>query len=141
QVAIGICAALLSFGIVAVRTYMERYDRMQDAGLSPARILQEIRGDQLTFIGLAMAVTALLTVLQWQSLFPSLRDCLALAGLPITPREIFAAKFSALLVIFTIFVLAMTLVPSILFAVVSNLQWHETSYLGSVAANFAALAG
>ena len=44
KVAIGIFAALVSFGIVAVRTYMERYDRMQDAGLSPVRILQEIRG-------------------------------------------------------------------------------------------------
>src|SRR5947209_20168517 len=61
KVAIGIFAALVSFGIVGVRTYMERYDRMHDAGLSAARILQEIRADQLTFIGLAMAVTALLT--------------------------------------------------------------------------------
>jgi len=41
---------------------------------------QAIREDLLSFIVLAMAVTALLTILQWQSLFPSLRDCLALAA-------------------------------------------------------------
>jgi len=37
----------------------------------------------LSFIAVAMAITALLTILQWQSLFPSARDCLALVGLPI----------------------------------------------------------
>src|SRR3954447_8241723 len=134
KVAIGIFAALVSFGIVAVRTYMERYDRMQDAGLSAARVLQEIRGNQLTFVGLAMAVTALLTVLQWQSLFPSLRDCLALAGLPITPRQIFVAKSSALLIVFGVFVLAMNTLPAYLFGMV-------TSGRAPAPANFAATAG
>src|SRR5947209_13641269 len=134
KVAIGIFAALVSFGIVAVRTYMERYDRMQDAGLSAARILQEIRGDQLTFVGLAMAVAALLTVLQWQSLFPSLRDCLALAGLPITPRQIFVAKSGALLIVFGVFVLAMNTLPAYLFGMV-------TSGRAPAPANFAATAG
>src|SRR4051794_17821593 len=89
KVAAGIGAALFSVGIVVLRMYMERYDLIQNAGLSAAGVLREMRADQLTFVGLAMAVTALVTVLQWQSLFPSLRDCLALAGLPISPRQIF----------------------------------------------------
>ena len=93
-----------------------------------------MRADQLTFVGLAMAVTALLTVLQWQSLFPSLRDCLALAGLPVTPRQIFLAKSGALLIVFAVFVLAMNTVPAFLFGFV-------TSGRAPAPANFAATAG
>ena len=94
KVAIGIFAALLSVSAVAFQTYMGRYNLMQDAGLAPDQILREMRSDQLVFAGLAMAVTALLTVLEWHALFPSLRDCLALAGLPIRQKQVFA-EFSA----------------------------------------------
>src|SRR3954449_990625 len=66
KVAIGIGAALFSVAIVVLKTYMERYDLMQNAGLSAPAVLREMRADQLTFVGLAMAVTALVTVLQWQ---------------------------------------------------------------------------
>jgi putative ABC transport system permease protein len=134
KVAIGIFAALISVSIVAFQTFMERYNLMQDAGLPAASVLREMRIDQLTFIGIAMAVTAVLTVLQWQSLFPGLRDCLALAGLPITPRQIFLAKSAALLLMFTVFVLAMNVVPAATFAWV-------TSGRTSAIANFAATAG
>src|SRR5262245_14759553 len=66
KVAIGIFAALVSVSIVAFQTFMERYNLMQDAGLSAEAVLREMRIDQLTFIGIAMAITAVLTVLQWQ---------------------------------------------------------------------------
>src|SRR5262249_25887453 len=103
---------------------------------------QGVRDDLFSFLALAMAITALLTILQWQSLFPSLRDCLALAGLPVSPREIFVAKFSALVVIFAVFVLAMTGLPCLLFTMVTNLELHENpNILASIAANFAALGG
>ena len=55
-----------------------------------------------------MALTALLTLLQWQSLFPSLRDYMALTGFPVSARQIFAAKFGALVLIFVAFVLSLT---------------------------------
>src|SRR4051794_33375048 len=134
KVAIGIFAALLSASIVAIQTYMERYDIMQDAALPATRVLAEMRADQLTFIGLAMAVTAVLTILQWQSLFPGARDYLALAGLPITARQIFLAKAGALLLMFAAFVLALTVVPAGAFSWV-------TSHRAPFGANFAALAG
>ena len=99
-------AAMLSLGILALTTYWKSFDKMREAGLSPQRIYQEICADELTFIAAAMGVTALFTALLWQSLFPSLRDCLALAGLPISGRQIFAAKFGALLLALSVFVLA-----------------------------------
>ena len=59
-----------------------------------------MREDLLSFLAIAMALTALLTLLQWQSLFPSLRDYLALAGFPVSARQIFVAKFGALVLVF-----------------------------------------
>src|SRR5512140_1182736 len=80
KVAIGIFAAMVSAGILAVDTFNKRYGEMQRAGLPEARILREAHGDLLMIVGLMMAVTALVTLLQWQSLFPTLRDYLSLAG-------------------------------------------------------------
>src|ERR1044071_3571867 len=106
KVAAGIFAVLFSISILMVQSYMERYDKLQAAGFSADAIYREMGADQMLFLGLTMAATAVLTVLQWQSLFPSLRDCLAMAGLPVTPRQVFVAKSAALLVVFTAFVLA-----------------------------------
>jgi putative ABC transport system permease protein len=134
KVAIGIFAALVSISIVAYGTYLDRYELMRLAGLSLTQVLAELRADRLTFVGLAMAVTAALTILQWQSLFPSARDCMALAALPITPRQVFLAKAGALLLMFAAFVLSLTFMPSIAFA-------SATSGLATFSQNFAMLAG
>jgi putative ABC transport system permease protein len=140
--AIGVGAVLFSLGIIAVSTYWKRYDYLQAPALStPQLYRQGIHADLLSFIALAMVITALLTILQWQSLFPSLRDCLALAGFPVRQRQIFFAKFTALLLLFAAFVLAMNLPWAILFAEASSGQWQQNSTLARATANFAALGG
>ena len=90
--AAGILAAILSVGILAVYTYIQRFNRMREAALEASRILNEMRTDEITFIAAAMGITALLTAFVWQSLFPTRRDCLALAGLPLSGGQIFRAK-------------------------------------------------
>ena len=141
KVAIGIFAALVSVGILGVKTYMQRYNYVQvysTAGVYHAWV----RADMLSFIGVAMAVTMLLTVLEWQSLFPSLRDCLALAGQPVSARQIFQAKFGALVLLFAAFVLATAPLPAALFTAVISGRWQENpSALVIAAANFCAIAG
>jgi predicted permease len=140
KVGIGIVAALISAALAALGIYRDRYRHLHAVSFDIYR--QDVRDDLVSFLVLAMAITAMLTILQWQSLFPSLRDCLALAGLPVRPREIFTAKFSALLIIFAIFVVVMTATPSILFAVLTNQHWHENpNAFVSMVANFAALGG
>lgn len=134
KVAIGIFAAMVSIGIVGIRTYMARYDAMVAAGLPAAQILHEVRGDQLMLIGLVMGLTVLLTMLQWESLFPSLRDCLALAGMPVSARQVFAAKAGALLAFFGVYTLALNTVPAAFFAFVTS---GRAPYLS----NFGAMAG
>jgi predicted permease len=143
KVAVGIFAALVSVALAASSIYRDRYLGMHEAGfVTPAQFQQAIRDDLISFVVLGMAVTALLTILQWQSLFPSLRDCLALAGLPVNPREIFAAKYGAVILIFGAFVVSMTGMPAILFtAIVTSYSPVHPNVLLYLVANFAALAG
>src|ERR1019366_6965241 len=85
--------------------------------------------------------TALLTLLQWQSLFPSLRDYMALTGFPVSARQIFLAKFTALVLLFAAFVLSLTGPLAGFFGVCIRGPWQENpsgAVLG--AATFAALA-
>src|SRR5947209_18166637 len=71
---IGFFAALVSLGLVVVQTYSERYSYLQQAPSTPLIYAKELRSDEFLFIGIAMAFTALLTLLQWEALFPGLRD-------------------------------------------------------------------
>ncbi|HTS62315.1 MAG TPA: ADOP family duplicated permease [Candidatus Acidoferrales bacterium] len=140
KVAVGIFASLVSVALALLSVYRDRYKHFDSAPF--AEYHQGVRDDLISFIAITMAVTALLTILQWQSLFPSLRDCLALAGLPARPREIFLAKFAALMVVFSAFVTSMTGMPAILFTYLVTGRWQENPGIFIyVAASFVALAG
>ncbi len=143
KVVIGALAALLSVAVLGVRIYFRRYQNTQSpAFLSADSYNQFVREDLLVFIAIAMGITALLTILQWQSLFPTARDYLALAGLPVSARQIFQAKFTALLLQFGTFVLAMTGPPAMVFASVIATRWQQNrSLAANVVANFSATAG
>ena len=137
---IGFFAAFASLGIVVLQTFSERYDALQRA--TSAIYHSELRADQLLFIGIAMGITALLTVLYWQSLFPTRRDCLALASLPISPSQIFIAKFAAVLLVFAGFVFSTSLPWAVMFQASASGHWRANpSAFVSIAANFAGTAG
>ncbi len=141
KVAAGIFAVLVSIGFVAFTTFYELFNSME-GHLTKARIFAEIRGNEFTFIGLAAAAAALLTALEWQSLFPSRRDCLALASLPVSARQIFFAKLAALALIFAVFVLAMNLPWAVEYSMTTAGHWENNpSTFTVIAANFAATAG
>jgi hypothetical protein len=89
----GFFAALVSLGLVVVQTYSERYTSLQLPPSTPLICREELRSDEFLFIGIVMAFTALLTLPQRQAQFPGLRDCLALAALPVSAGEVFVAKF------------------------------------------------
>ncbi len=69
--------------------------------------------DQLAVFTLISAVTGVLALLAWQSLFPSRRDYLALAGLPVRPRQVFEARFASVLIMAVVLAVAMSLLPSL----------------------------
>ena len=109
KVAIGVFASLVSVGILGFTTYLARFRLLQDPVNSTPQLYQAgVRGDLIGLLAITMAITALLTLLQWQSLFPSLRDYMALTGFPVSARQIFLAKFTALVLLFAAFVLSLT---------------------------------
>jgi predicted permease len=143
KVAIGVFASLVSLGIIGFTTYLARFRLLQDAANSTPQLYQAaVRGDLISLLAIVMAITAVLTLLQWQSLFPSLRDYMALAGFPVSARQIFLAKFAALVLLFAAFVLSLTGPLAGFFGTVIRGHWQENpsaQILG--VATFAALAG
>ena len=143
KVAIGIFASLVSLGIIGFQVYLARFRLLQDAANSTPQLYRAtVREDLIGALAIAMAITAVLTLLQWQSLFPSLRDYLALAGFPVGARQIFLAKFAALVLLFAAFALALSVPLALFFAEVISGHWQENpSGIVITAANFAAMAG
>jgi predicted permease len=143
KVAIGLFASLASVGIIGFSTYYARYNRLQNPFHSTSSLYRAaVREDLILSLAIVMAITAVLTLLQWQSLFPSLRDYMALTGFPVSSREIFAAKFAALVLLFGVFTLALAAPLATMFAAVMSGPWQENaSGVVMLAANLAALAG
>jgi len=111
-VAGGAFGILLSLSLIWVQAYYHKYLELNK--LSTAEPLElALLADVLFLITLAMCAIGLFTTLLWTSLFPGLRDYLALAALPIRMRDVFAAKFTALLSLAGTFVVAVTVPPSI----------------------------
>ena len=140
KVAAGIFAVLVSAIYVALPFYYHFFNAIDDH-FGKARVYLEIRDSEYVFIAVAAGITALLTAIQWQSLFPTRRDCLALAGLPVSARQIFLAKFGALTLLFAVFVLAMNLPWAIGYSITTADHWqHYPSVLVVIGANFGATA-
>jgi hypothetical protein len=127
-VAIGALAILLSSSLIFVQAYWHKYIVL-DAMESPEPYRLAIVADALFLITLAMFVIGLFTTLQWPSLFPGLRDYLALASLPVRMREVFVAKFAALVGFAGLFIVATTLPPSMLLPTLSAGRYSSHALL------------
>jgi len=121
-VAGGILAIILSISVMEAQAYFHKYLYL-DGLPDPRQFQLSVLSDFLFLITFTMVVVALLTVLQWPSLFPGLRDYLALAGLPLKMRDIFVAKFVALLTFATIAIIAVSEPPSMVFSFVMRGRW------------------
>jgi hypothetical protein len=71
--------------------------------------------DRLLFLHFAMILTGILTIIEWDSLFPDRRDYEILGPLPLTTREVFLAKVCSVLLLLVIFWGAANLGPAFLF--------------------------
>jgi predicted permease len=148
RMAIGVVSVLISAGILMVPTFDHRYGCV-DAG-APSRFcppiadyreayLNLVQADTTWLIGLAFCFTGLLTAIQWQSLFPSLRDRLALASLPVSPLDIFWSKLTAVVAGFAALVVAMNSVPAVLLPWIASGRWQPHSIGVQAIATFAAM--
>jgi hypothetical protein len=90
---------------------------------TPGPYRQAVLSDELWLITLMMSIIGLLTAVRWQFLFPDLRDYRALAAMPVRPRQIFAAKLGALLLIAAALLVTVNLLPSFGFPALSTSRW------------------
>jgi ABC-type lipoprotein release transport system permease subunit len=141
RVIIGIVATILPMSLLFLPMFWYRY-KCVEAG-EPVRgcpaisdyhglYLQLVQTDSLWLVSLAIVVTALATSLRWQSLFPSRRDCLALAGLPISMRQVFFARCAGVVVAFLAFVVGLNFPTAALFATVSAGRWQTHPIFGPI---------
>ncbi|MBZ5523998.1 MAG: hypothetical protein LAP21_17315 [Acidobacteriia bacterium] len=78
--------------------------------------------DQYFFIVFSMAITGVVTVIKWESIFPDRRDYMNLAPLPVTTRSIFLANLIAVLAMAVLFAVDVNAVSSVLFPVIVNME-------------------
>src|SRR5580704_4599657 len=126
-VAGGVLAILLSLSLIYVQAYYHKYAALNSLS-TPEPLRLALLADVLFLISLAMSLIGLFTTLQWPQLFPGLRDYLALGSLPVRVREIFVAKFSALLAFSGLFIVATTLLPSLILPMVMSGWWEPAAF-------------
>ena len=111
-VAIGAFAIFASLSIIMTQAYYHKYRMLLDLD-TPEPYRLAALADHLFLITGAMVLAGLITAVEWPSLFPGLRDYLVLAGLPLQTRDLFIAKFTALVAFMGIFMVALNTLPSI----------------------------
>jgi hypothetical protein len=117
SVAVGMIAAAVPSGMLMIRSFspMPEYSgkyRILGQLADPAPFHAAALADQLALLVVLAAVTGLAALLVWQSLFPSRRDYLALAGLPVRPHEIFGARLAAVALFAAGLTVAINILPT-----------------------------
>jgi hypothetical protein len=124
-VAVGALAIVFSLALILAQEYFRKYRGLLELD-TPELYQLAFLADHLFFVALSMVITGLVTALQWPSLFPGLRDYLALAGLPVRARQIFFAKFAALSGFVGLFIVAISALPSLVLpAVMAGRYFHN----------------
>jgi hypothetical protein len=98
---VNILAILAAPGMLLPFLFMTKYSNMQRMPLY-VRDLASL-GEKEFFICFSMTVMGLVTVIEWEMLFPDRRDYANLTPLPIRLRTMFSAKIAALLAFLAIF--------------------------------------
>jgi hypothetical protein len=102
---------LFSLVLVFSQAYYHKYLVLKSLG-DPTPYRLSMLADILFLIILTMLIVGLFTVLQWPSLFPGLRDYLALGGLPLRMGDVFVAKFTSLLLFAAVTTVVTAALPS-----------------------------
>ena len=138
--AIGAFSLLLPAGLLLVRegtmdaNYASKYLQLTMAA-DAAGIRAAVVADETALITLIVCVTGLIALLEWQSLFPSGRDYLALASLPVRSRQIFMARFTSVLIFSAGIIAAMNVLPSLIAPIEFGGGWRlDSSYWRHVGA-------
>ena len=123
----GVVGILASLGGILAQVYYHKYLLLHQLD-SPEPYHRALLADILFLETLVMVILGLFTAVQWSSLYPTLRDYLALAGLPIRMRQIFVAKFAALTALAGGILLTVTTFPSFIFPAVFRGKYEDSTF-------------
>lgn len=127
RTAAGALAILASSWILLFATLLLKYNQLTGSG-QLQRIPAEMAADLNALTCLAVCITTLLVAALWQSFYPSLLDCLALAARPVSFADLFVAKFSAVVIVYGAFVLLLTLPAALVFHIVAGPEPSTVSW-------------
>src|SRR5262245_34942265 len=118
----GICAAVLAFGLLLLRMYVAKYEALLGGPTSTPYFVAQL-GDHAVLIALPMWLVALVTVLVSHGVFPDETDFRILMAMPVSRRLIFGSKLAALVLFTAIFAVCahLALAPLVLLVTVSRL--------------------
>ncbi len=91
----------------------------------PDRLHVAILSDKCLFLSLSMVILALLSAIQWDSLFPDRRDYTVLNVLPVKLRTLFAAKAAALGALMLIFIAVLNVASLVAFPIAAGESQHS----------------
>lgn len=123
----GVVGILVSLGGILAPVFYHKYLVLHQLD-SPEPYRRALLADILFLETMVMVVMGLFTAMQWTSLYPTLRDYLALAGLPIRMRQIFVAKFAALAVLAGLILLPVATLPSFIFPAVFRGRYEQGTF-------------
>ncbi|HEY2016276.1 MAG TPA: hypothetical protein VGH38_22385 [Bryobacteraceae bacterium] len=131
NVAVGAFALLLPASVLLTRagSLNQGKYRLLSRLATPEPFRAAVLADELGLLTLLLAVTGLIALIQWQNLFPSRRDYLSLAGLPVRSSQIFLARFGTVLLFSTALVIAMNLFPSVVAPLEFGGRWQQNPSL------------
>jgi hypothetical protein len=123
----GILALLAAPGVVLPILLFPKYSTLFHwmMGIKHFDLYTASIPDKYMLLTFTMAITGIVAVVKWEALFPDRLDYATLAPLPVGARNIFLAKFTALMFFLGLFVLALNAVSSFLFP--SIVMGSETS--------------
>lgn len=130
NVAIGVVAAALPAGMLMLRElspvpeYAGKY-RMLSKLPTPDAFHAAALADQLALLVVLASIAGLAALFVWQSLFPSRRDYLALAGLPVGARQIFGARLAAVGIFALGLTVALNLLPTLIAPFEYSGRWQK----------------
>ncbi|MEX2303187.1 MAG: hypothetical protein WD733_19750 [Bryobacterales bacterium] len=125
QLTVGNILAILSFpGMFLALHLIPKY-----VFTPPDELHLAILGDKCLFLSLTMVILALLSVIQWDSLFPDRRDFTVLNVLPVKLQTLFAAKAASLGALMLIFVAVLNVASLVAFPIAAGEQHNSVTGL------------
>jgi hypothetical protein len=127
---IGILALLAVFSGLLAYVGLEKYLYTPDEGRSWI--------EKLYIITFFMLIMGLVSILEWEVIYPDRRDLSNLGPLPLKPRTFLAAKFGSLIIFVGLFALSLNLLSSPFFVLLLP-QWRSSSiffFLGHAIVHF-----